>query len=52
VSAVIVHDEVHVEPAGNASVNQIEELAELRGPMPLMELGDHLTGLRVQRGEP
>ena len=36
---------------GTLRLNQIEKLAELRRPMPLMKLRDHLAGLRVERGE-
>ena len=49
--AVVIHDDVHVEPTRNVRLNQIEEFPKLRGPVPLMKLRDHFTGLRVERGE-
>ena len=51
VRAVVVHDDVHVQSTGNARLNQVEKLSELRGSMPLMKLRDHLAGLRVERRE-
>ena len=51
VSAVIVHDDVHVEVARDVRVNEIEKFAKSRRPMPLMKLRDHLARLGVQRGK-
>jgi hypothetical protein len=51
VGAVVVHDDVHVQRARYPRVNQIEKLTELSRSMSLMELRNHVTGLRIQRGE-
>jgi hypothetical protein len=51
VRAVVVHDDVHVEVPGDACVDQVEKLTELRRPVSLMEMRDDLTGLRVERRE-
>ena len=49
--AVVVHDDVHVEPARHLRLDEIEKFAELRRAVPLMKLRDHFAGLRIQRGE-
>jgi hypothetical protein len=49
VGAVVIHDHVHVEAAGHLRLDQIQEFAELRRAVSLMELGDHLTGFRIER---
>jgi len=43
VGAVVIHDEVHVEPARYLCVNQIEEFAKLGGAVPLVQRRDHLA---------
>ena len=47
--AVVIHDDVHVEPPRHLRLNQIEKFAELRRPVSLMELRDHVAGLRIER---
>jgi hypothetical protein len=42
---------VHSESSRDTRLDQVEKLAELRRSVPLMKLGDHFAGLRVERGE-
>ncbi len=49
--AVVIHDDVHVEPTGHLGVNQIEEFPKLRRAVPLMKLRDHVARLRMEGGE-
>ena len=49
VGRVVVHDDVHVEVDGHALVDVVEELSELDGPVAAVRLGDHGSGLEVER---
>jgi hypothetical protein len=51
VCAVVVHDDVDVESLRDARVDQIEKLSKLCRAVPLMELRDDLTRLRIERRE-
>jgi hypothetical protein len=42
---------MHVQVGGHGPVDRVEELAELDGPMPAMQLADDLPALGIQGRE-
>jgi hypothetical protein len=50
--AVVVQDQVHVQLRRHVLLDAVEEVAELPGTVPLLDLADDLAGLRVECGEP
>jgi hypothetical protein len=46
--SVVVHDDVDVEPVGNAGVDLLEEVQELGWPVALVTLADHKAGSDVE----
>src|SRR5579872_2757933 len=46
--SVIVEDQVDVEMSGDFGVDELQELLELDGPMPMVDRADHLSGGHVQ----
>jgi len=51
VGAVVVEDQMHVEPGRHRRIDGAQELAELARAMPPVALADHLAALHVQRRE-
>ena len=51
VGGVVVHDDVDVEPVRDASVDQLEEVEELPGPVAAIALADDGAGGDIKGGE-
>ena len=51
VSAVVVHDQMHIKIAWHVRVDGAQELEELGAAMAPMQLADHFAGGDVQRRE-
>jgi hypothetical protein len=51
VGAVVVADQVQVQPAGDGGVDELEETQELLVAVPPLVLGDHRASGQVQGGE-
>src|ERR1700722_7452440 len=47
-SAVVVHDEMHVETRGNGLVDGVQKLAELCAAMPAMKFSNDFARLYIQ----
>jgi hypothetical protein len=43
--AVVVHNNVRLQSGGHIGLDQIQELAEFRGPVAAVELAEHAAGL-------
>src|SRR5438105_14918737 len=48
VSGVIVHDDMNVETLGNAHVDLLQEVQELRSSMTLVAFADHKAGSDIE----
>lgn len=51
VRCIVVHHKVHIGPFGHCSVNFLEKIKELNGPMALVTFADYSSGSDVERRE-